>query len=132
MVKCNKPYLARGYCVKHYTRIRRYGDPDFWKIEKHGLTKKVPEYRVWCAMKERCNNTHNHKYPDYGGRGIAVCAEWQKSFTVFLEDMGRRPEGKYSIDRIDNDGNYEPSNCKWATAKEQANNRRPRRLAHVS
>lgn len=79
-------------------------------------------YKTWAEMRQR---TTNSKYPEwhyYGGRGITCCARWAL-FVNFLEDMGERPEGK-SLDRIDNDGNYEPHNCRWATPKEQVQNRR--------
>lgn len=79
-----------------------------------------PTYVTWRGMKDRCYNPNNHKYPRYGGRGITICDEWE-DFIQFLADMGEKPEGM-SIDRIENDGNYEPNNCKWSTTLEQANN----------
>jgi hypothetical protein len=80
-------------------------------------------FYAWVQMKQRCYNPRNHKFKDYGARGITVCDRWRESFAAFKTDMGERPPGK-SIDRRENDGNYEPGNCRWATPLEQAANKR--------
>lgn len=83
----------------------------------------TPEYIAWSAARSRCNNPNNENYPRYGGRGIKMCERWFNSFETFLTDMGSRPSPEHSLDRRDNDGNYEPGNCHWVTLLEQARNR---------
>jgi hypothetical protein len=89
----------------------------------HGKTN-TPEYRVWQNMKRRCHVPSHRDYPNYGGRGITVCQRWRNSFANFLKDMGLRPSRYHSLDRIKNDEEYGPENCKWATAEEQSRNTR--------
>lgn len=91
----------------------------------HGSTIKSVdvEYSAWINMKSRCYNKLNVRFDRYGGRGIIVCDRWKYSFENFLKDVGKRPSSKHSIDRTNNDLNYTPSNVKWATDEEQANNR---------
>lgn len=93
---------------------------------KHGHGYDSPTYRSWKVMKNRCTRKSDKQWKDYGGRGIKVCEKWLK-FSGFLEDMGIRPEGK-TLDRINNDGNYEPHNCRWADLNQQRRNRSDNRL----
>jgi hypothetical protein len=94
-------------------------------LESKRLNRR--EYASWQAMIARCHNISDQSFADYGGRGVTVNPAWRESFAVFLRDMGARPKG-CSLDRIDNSGNYTPDNCRWATPKQQANNRRNNRL----
>lgn len=94
-------------------------------ITKHGLRYSV-EYAVWSTMKDRCLNPRNKQFKHYGGRGVKVCERWMQ-FENFISDMGKRPKG-LSLDRINNDGNYEPPNCRWATIREQSRNKRSNKV----
>ena len=101
--------------------------------------RDIPEYNVWVSMKQRCLNPNDHAWRHYGGRGISVCEEWQRDFWAFLRYVGRRPKStrplrlvaEYSIDRINNNGNYEPGNVRWATKYEQRANQRDDTVAHA-
>lgn len=93
-------------------------------MPRHGLELYTPTYTSWRAMRRRCRGQNHKDFPQYGGRGIQCCERWD-SYANFLADMGERPPGM-TLDRIDPNGNYEPSNCRWATAKVQRANQRPR------
>lgn len=97
----------------------------------HGRSR-TPEYRAWQQMKFRCTNPNAESWVNYGGRGIRVCQKWIDSFEAFLDHIGPRPSSRHSLDRIDNDGDYEPGNVRWALKRTQARNRRRPRVATAS
>lgn len=109
---CTKAEIAR----KTFSRHSQYG---------------TPEYFIWIGIKDRCYRTRNPGYKNYGGRGIQVCDRWKNSFDLFLSDMGPRPSRQHQIDRIDNDKDYCPENCRWATRRQQCNNKRTTHLLTV-
>lgn len=114
-----------GCLASELTRARNLTNPSRLM---HGYARKYQrtvEHRIWCDMRKRCRLPTASHYDRYGGRGIRVCERWLISFENFLHDMGSRPSSQHSLDRINVNGDYEPSNCRWATRSEQAKNKNP-------
>jgi hypothetical protein len=123
---CGKELIMHG----SYSAFKRKRSCGCKRGHLHGNSAWIgkvasPEYQSWRAMRNRCLNPKDKSFKDYGGRGISICERWN-DFTLFLEDMGSRPHSM-TLDRINHDGNYEPTNCRWASGSTQAKNRRPRR-----
>lgn len=131
---CGKYFMARGDSLKSgaTSSCGCYGRASSSRKHTiHGASIPgmiTPEYMAWINMRSRCRNPKDRNFPRYGGRGISVCERWDASFVEFLSDMGERPSDDHSLDRENNDGNYNPSNCRWATATQQCRNKSSNRM----
>ena len=121
--QCGKEITPRGNSLKTGNTTSCGCDRQTTATHGHTSGKRTPTYRSWQAMLTRCTNPKGIHFHHYGGRGITVCKRWRESFIAFLKDMGERPSGM-TLDRINNDGNYTPANCQWATASQQQTNKR--------
>ena len=133
---CSLRHHAKGLCANHYALLIKNGAPTakYNRTNKPGYYRNMPEYLIWVALKQRCFNPNNKQYHNYGGREITVCDSWTEKpagFVNFINDIGRRPDPALSIDRINNDGNYEPGNVRWADAYTQRINQRKKGGADV-
>lgn len=128
LCKCGKMHVATGNGLLR-RRTASCGclrkEVSGGKNRSHGRTN-TSEYQIWCGIKKRCFNSRSKAYPYYGGRGITMCAQWANSFESFLEAVGQKPSPLLTLDRANNNGNYEPGNVRWATRQQQALNRRQR------
>lgn len=131
--KCSYEGVIAGFSLvtgksKQCTRCALRGHPPNGR--RHGLSR-TKEYFAWSQMKSRCLNPAHNNWADYGGRGIRVHEPWANSFTAFLDDVGHAPSQRMTLDRINNDGHYEPGNCRWATYLQQEQNKRTSRFYDV-
>lgn len=127
---CNKKRIFHSdYCCGHAAQVRKHGAIKYKELRQVTGRSGHYLYDTWTSMRDRCNNSRNRHYENYGGRGISVCGRWMDhahGFENFIEDMGDRPEG-CSLDRIDNNGDYSPENCRWSNKIEQSLNKRTNR-----
>lgn len=134
---CGKEFIAVGSNVKS-GNTRSCGCHNLQRIREQGLSNKThglsnsDEYHIWRGIKQRCRNPNNKDYHRYGARGIDILDEWFESFESFYNYLGPRPSEQHSVERIDNHGDYEPGNVKWATQKEQSNNTRSNHLIELN